>query len=151
MYKKVIDILMDDDADLLAIAVQVAKSHPSVFVKAYESITDPRLQKVYPAFASSGSSAAADMANWNAFHSGNLKHFGDNLRCSQFVYKTIVNKYGHKVWLSELLSLVFGKMYERPERIKAIKLVRAEEGIGLKEAKWFVEDLMECKFDRITV
>lgn len=132
MYKKAIDILMADETDLKtmkAIAVEIAKSNPSVFVKAANIVLSPELQDAGTYF--------------------NRKHGDDffrTLNIPAHIYENFINKYGKENWLKDVLTHMFSWDNDNPQKIKAIKALRAGRietngSCGLKQAKEFVEDL----------
>jgi len=149
MYKKAIDIIASEDIDFRAIAIQIAKSNPSIFVKAANIVADPRMQKTYPAFAGEDCSPAP--IEWKMFHDANGNNFKNTICCNVFAYQKIVNKYGDREWLASVLRYIFPVDDTPMQKIEAIKAVRAAEGIGLKESKWLVEDLMFGVLNRVSV
>lgn len=150
MYKKAIDIIASEGIDFRAIAIQIAKSNPSIFVKAANIVTDPRMQKTYPAFAGEETDSSTPI-EWKMFHDANGNNFKNTICCNVFTYQKIVNKYGDKEWLASVLRYIFPVDDTPMQKIKAIKAVRASECIGLKESKWLVEDLMFGVFNRASV
>lgn len=151
MYKKAIDIIASEDIDFRAIAIQIAKSNPSIFVMAANIVADPRMQKTYPAFAAGEEDDSPVPIRWKIFHDANGNNFKNTICCNAPTYQKIVDKYGDKEWLASVLRYIFPVDDAPMQKIKAVKAVRAAEGIGLKDSRWLVEDLMFGVFNRVQV
>lgn len=122
MYKKAIDILTMKDVDLKRIAIEVAKSNPSIFISAYQSsIGMSTLEKFFDA------KSPIEMCK--------------NLNISDNALARVVEKYGSKKWLPQFIELCLTKD-EPCMKINAIKHIREIEKIGLKEAKHICDDII---------
>lgn len=117
MYKKAIEYLMAEDIDFKAVCIEVAKSNPSVFVKAFEKV-DGKIDEVI----------------WHA-------HKGLYLPIENFTI--MFEKWGRVEWFEEVMSFLFSDPGGGQEKIRAIKVHRNASGYGLRESKEFIESLIE--------
>ena len=132
MYKKAIDILTMKDVDLDRIAIEIAKSNPSMFVKAFNTLSDK-----------------SHVTKINRIGRMFFDEFGEpsefyHLEISEEILIKIANKYGNKSWLIEYINFVFTKNEPR-KVINGIKSIRENEGkeiLGLKEAKEISDDII---------
>ena len=129
MYKKVIDILMSEGVDFKAIGIEIAKTNPSVFLKAYNALNCTLVE-------------APVKTPTQCFIEKYGADFYEKIRINFGQYTRLVERHGDKVWLKDLLILLFPHDYCY-EKIKAIKLIRSEEKMGLKAAKEFCEAMIE--------
>ncbi len=121
MYKDVINIIGMEDVDYKAIAIEVAKASPSAFVKAFRKTVEG-----------------------GANISENTFSFLATLDIPASKFDAIVRQIGHESWAQEILTLLYSKdNADRPKKISAIKLYRAESGQGFKESKYFIDNLMD--------
>lgn len=116
MYKKAIDILTMDNVDLKKIAIEIAKSNPSIFVKAY--------------YTANGMKCPNTLI-------GKCR----NLDIDEKTLIKIFESYGDRKWLPEYLKLCFTKCEPR-QAINGIKHIRAIDGIGLREAKHISDNII---------
>lgn len=117
MYKKAIGYLMAEDIDFKAVCIEVAKSNPSVFVKAFEKI-DGKIDEIVM-----------------------YAHKGLYLPMDKFV--PMFEKWGREEWFEGVMSFLFSNENGGQEKIKAIKIHRGATNFGLRESKEFVESIID--------
>ena len=117
MYKSAIDIISRNDVDFKAIAIEVAKSNPSVFVKAFNKSTTNETNTMESGFS-----------------------FFESLDMSRSKFNAVIGVIGHQSWAQKLMTLLFSDS-DNPKYISAIKLYRSETGNGLKDSKYFIDEL----------
>lgn len=136
MYKQAIDILMNKEVSLEDIAVMIAKSNPSVFVKAANAILNPEVPNSPEKF----------------FLDKMGENFYGNFALPHHIFTSFIGKYGYEEWLPEVLTHLFNYGADRTvgQKISAIKALRASKSCGLKEAKIFIEAIMEYNLPELS-
>lgn len=134
MYKRAIDILTAKDVDLAAIAIEVAKSSPSVFVKAHKALSGECVNE-----------QPEECTPLESFTRNSVEAVRSSLKLDDFAFNSIVREYGMRVWLPEVLTFLFG-MGDSPHTIKAIKIIRAHDDLGLRDSKHVVDGILKGNF-----
>ena len=134
MYKKVIDILSGNDVNFRDISISIAKSNPSIFIKAYEETTAPEAHHDHDLAPRQTATEYFVARNGSCYY----RHFN----ISSSLYVAMVSRYGFEDWLPGLFGFLF-PLNDQVEKINAIKLVRQETGLSLKAAKEFCEKILD--------
>ena len=118
MYKKVIDILVSDKVDYKALAIEIAKTNPSVFLKAYNSLNMPDTTFDHD--------LSPKMTASQYFGQEYGLHYYRNYCIAQTHYTRLIEKYGFESWLPTMIELLFPSGGYGLKRSKQLNLSEAK-------------------------
>lgn len=130
-YKEAINIILKCEAkELGEIAIQIAKSNPSLFVKSYK-ITKGEAEY-----------NKLDMKKPNAkiFKETYGNYFFQEINMKERNFERFILEYGNTKWAYNVLRYLFPKDGV-VKKINAIRAYRDCSGMGLKESKHFIDYL----------
>lgn len=136
MYKQAIENLTSKEINFEAICIEIAKSNPSIFNRAFDSVKHGGHLNNYSHMA---------LAPYDPIPDENeiLRYAYKGLDLNFDTFVDMYNKWGDEAWFKETMEFLFRKGLERPEKIKAIKAHRSVTNYGLRESKEFIEELLE--------